>query len=75
MPISQARMPGNGQHRMKDPYEAYYRHERRQHRLQITMVVATFFLTLIVVLGAAVFWHFATDEPVASVNTHTSASN
>jgi hypothetical protein len=60
---------------MKDPYEAYYRHERRQHRKQIAMVVGAFFLTVMVVLGAVLFWHLATDEQVISANTHTTASN
>jgi hypothetical protein len=28
-----------------------------------------------VILGAVLFWHLATDEQVISANTHTTASN
>jgi hypothetical protein len=40
----------------KDPYEEYLRHERRRHRMEITIVVATL-LTMLAILSAAVFWH------------------
>jgi uncharacterized membrane protein len=67
-------MPNDG-HRMKDPYEAYYRRERRQQRLQIAMVVGAFFLTMILILGALLFWQLETSEQIASFNTHSTASN
>jgi hypothetical protein len=74
MSVSQARSPDSG-HRRKDPYEAYYRHERRQHRLRIAMVVGAFFLALLLVLGALFFSQLAYEAHVASINTHSTASN
>jgi uncharacterized membrane protein len=78
MPTPHASIPHQerrSERRKKDPYEAYYRHERRQHRLQIAIVVGAFFLTVSLILGAMVFWHLATQDEVASVGAHSTASN
>lgn len=75
MSVSQARIPADSGHRKKDPYEAYYRRERREHRLRIAMVVGAFFLAVLLVVGAVLFSQFAYEAHVASINTHSTASN
>jgi len=53
---------------MRDPYEAYYRHSRRRHRTEVTVVVGGLFLALILVSAVFFFWHAEVDQQVLTVN-------
>lgn len=55
---------------MNDPWEAYFRHERRRQRKQVTIVVGSV-VTLIVLIGAVIMFHQEVlDERAASPNSH-----
>ena len=73
MPSLRTEIPDKGDRREKDPYEAWYRHQRRQHRLQIAMVIGAFFLAVFVVSGLVVLNYLATDDPVVAANTASSS--
>lgn len=68
MPTVQTRTPEKGLGRTKDPYEAYFRYERRTFRNQVATLVGLLFLS-IAVLGGLIFWHLSGNQRVASADT------
>lgn len=60
---------------MRDPYEAYHRHERRRHRAEIAMVIGGFFLALVLMSVVVAVWHAEFGQPTSSVNKENVALN
>ena len=57
---------------MSDPYEAYFRYERRRLRVQTALVVGAV-LTVLAIVSAAVFMHLdAMDARVADAKMQAS---
>ena len=54
--------------RMRDPYEAYYRHARRRDRADVAVVLGGFFLAVVLLSAVVFFWRTGLDERAASVN-------
>jgi hypothetical protein len=63
---------GSGPRTVKNPYEAYFRYERRRYKIQVAIVVGAV-LTMILIIGTAVLWHIASvDQRMAEANTSSS---
>jgi hypothetical protein len=54
----------------RDPYEAYFRHERRYYRAQAAVLIGSLFL-MVVLLGGLLLWRVSADMQVTAINKET----
>jgi hypothetical protein len=47
---------------MQDPYEEYFRYERRRHRTQVAMVVGAVLMMIAAISAVVVAWQVSAED-------------
>jgi ABC-type spermidine/putrescine transport system permease subunit II len=47
---------------MRDPYDEYFRHQRRRNRAQVALVVGVVLATIAVISASVIAWQISADE-------------